>query len=55
MLKINKIEDKQEVIVLSQKNCDVVGYTERYQGPNDDCRDDCYKIGKPKHYGSYYY
>lgn len=52
MLKIEKIQDKQEVEVLSQYNCQVNGYTELYQGSSDDCMHDCSQNGKPFYYGS---
>ncbi|MCR1954638.1 hypothetical protein NSA24_07510 [Clostridioides mangenotii] len=47
MLKINKIQDKEEIMVLSQYNCKIRGRDEIYMGKNDDCMDDCERKDKP--------
>lgn len=56
MLKIKKIQDKEEIKVLSQKydpnvgNCEIRGYSTEYQG--HDCMKDCIRAGKPKWFQS---
>jgi hypothetical protein len=49
MLKIKKIQDKEEIMVLSQKqkpnNCQIRGRGKEYLG--DDCMDDCTKGDMP--------
>lgn len=52
MIKIKKIEDKEEIEVLSQYHCRVQGKPAIYQGDNDDCLNDCKLVMKPKYYVS---
>ncbi|CEN23296.1 Uncharacterised protein [[Clostridium] sordellii] len=55
MIEIKKIKDKEEIEVLSQRNCTVAGKPNIYLGPNSDCLSNCTVYGKPKYYMSIHY
>lgn len=55
MLKVQKIEDKELVLVQGQKNCSVKDKPTAYAGQGD-CLTDCGDIyGEPKYYMSAHY
>lgn len=52
MLEVKKIQDKEEIEVLSQYNCQVEGQSTLLEGLFDNCLNDCTAFDKPRYYGS---
>lgn len=53
MLKIKKIQDKEEIMVLCQYKCKIRGRGAEYLGKNDNCEDDCEAEDKPLWFQSF--